>query len=105
MPSGEGVRMAHHTADNTLLPTGQRRQKPPQCVTLAAQHHHVRRLRHRIEPKGAEQPCVLGLGEQKRVENAPLYRLLHQRRDDAGAYVLSLGVGRDGYLADNLAAQ
>ena len=51
MPSGEGVRMAHHTADNALLPMGQGRQKPHQRVTLAAQHHHVRRLRHQIEPK------------------------------------------------------
>ena len=49
--------------------------------------------------------CVLGLGEQKRVENAPLYRLLHQRGDDTGACVLPFSRGRDGHLTDDLAAQ
>ena len=105
MPSREGVSVAHHAAGNALLPAGEGCQKPPQRVTLAAQHHHVRRLGHRIEPQRAEQPCVLGLGEQKRVGNVPLYRLLHQRRDDAGAYVLPLSGGRDSHLTDDLAAQ
>ena len=47
----EGVRVTHHAAGDAILPTGQWLQKSPQRVTLAAQHHHVRRLYHRIEPQ------------------------------------------------------
>ena len=105
MPAGKGVGVAYHAALRPLRRGGDAGEKTGKSVPAAAHHQHIRRFSQRVKPQRGKEPPVLRLCKEKGKRYVPVQRFLHQRRDDAGADILTPDVRGDGDLLAHLAAE